>query len=167
MFSPLALQQGGVLILPLLLLSIAVMSAGIDRLLHWIRWRRVCSGEIQQIRNGLHGLPSDAADRSLDRQLQRLDRRFRRWESSLDLAMALGPLLGLLATVLGLMGLLQALGPDLLLPRGEGLTVRYGQVLVGTALGLVIALMALVVQRLNRMQRRAELARIREACEAA
>ena len=71
------------------------------------------------------------------------------------------------AAIFGLMGLLQALGPDLLLPRGEGLTMRYGQVLVGTALGLVIALMALVVQRLNRMQRRAELARIREACEAA
>ena len=49
--------------------------------------------------------------------------------------------------VLGLMNLLQALGPDLLLPRGEGLTVRYGQVLVGTALGLLIALMALVGQR--------------------
>ena len=68
--------------------------------------------------------------------------------------------------VLGLMNLLQALGPDLLLPRGEGLTVRYGQVLVGTALGLVIVLMALVLQRLNRMECRAELARIREACEA-
>ena len=49
--------------------------------------------------------------------------------------------------VLGLMNLLQALGPDLLLPRGAGLTVRYGQVLVGTALGLLIALMALVVRR--------------------
>ena len=154
------------LIVPLLLLSIAVMAAGINRLLHWYRWRRVGSGEIQQIREGMGGLSPEAAERSLDRQLQRLDRRFKRWESSLDLAMVLGPLLGLLATVLGLMDLLQALGPNLLLPRGEGLTVRYGQVLVGTALGLVIALMALVVQRLNRMQRRAELARIREACEA-
>ena len=78
--------------------------------------------------------------------------------------MVLGPLMGLLSTVLGLMKLLQALGPDLLLPRGETLLSDYGTILVGTALGLVVAMVALLVQRINRMQRRSVVAQLREAC---
>ena len=66
------------LIVPLLLLSIAVMAAGINRLLHWYRWMRMGSAEIQQIREGMGGLSPEAAERSLDRQLRRLDRRFKR-----------------------------------------------------------------------------------------
>ena len=78
--------------------------------------------------------------------------------------MVLGPLMGLLSTVLGLMKLLQALGQDLLLPRGETLLSDYGTILVGTALGLVVAMVALLVQRINRMQRRSVVAQLREAC---
>ena len=114
-------------------------------------------------RADLEGLEAYEASKRLDLRLRRLNRRFSRWEPSLDLAMVLAPLLGLLSTVLGLMQLLQVLGPDLVLPRSDGLPSRYGQMLVGTALGLVIAAVALVVQRLNRMQRRAVITRLREA----
>ena len=80
--------------------------------------------------------------------------------------MVLGPLLGLLSTVLGLMKLLQKHGPEMLLPRGDSLIVDYGQILVGTALGLLVSVVALIVQRLNRMQRRSVIAGLREACSS-
>ncbi len=62
------------------------------------------------------------------------------------------------------MKLLQKLGPEMLLPRGESLIIDYGQILVGTALGLLVSVVALIVQRLNLMQRRSVIAGLREAC---
>ena len=118
---------------------------------------------MRMLRSDLEGLEAGEAAERVDQLLRRLNRRFSRWEPSLDLTMVLAPLLGLLSTVIGLMQLLEGLGPDLVLPRTEGLTTRYGQMLVGTALGLVVAAVALVVQRLNRMQRRAVITRLREA----
>lgn len=150
---------------PLLLLSVAVLAAGVDRLLHWWNWRGQGEAKAQAIRESLVGLQPVDALQKLNHELRRLDRRFSRWESSMDLAMVLGPLLGLLSTVLGLMKLLQALGPELLLPRGEGLIADYGRILVGTALGLVIAVSALLIQSINRMQRRAVIAGLQDACQ--
>ena len=149
---------------PLLLLSIAVLSAGFERLIYWLSWRREQPGCLDALRTSLSGLTNAEASRVLEQKLRRLDRQFSRWEPSLDLAMVLGPLMGLLSTVLGLMKLLQALGQDLLLPRGETLLSDYGTILVGTALGLVVAIDALLVQRINRMQRRSVVAQLREAC---
>ena len=149
---------------PLLLLSIAVLSAGFERLIYWLNWRREQPGCLDALRSSTSGLSGVEASRVVEQSLRRLDRQFSRWEPSLDLAIVLGPLLGLLSTVLGLMKLLQALGPDLLLPRGETLVSDYGRILVGTALGLVVAMVALLVQRINRMQRRSVVAQLREAC---
>jgi biopolymer transport protein ExbB len=53
----------------------------------------------------------------------------------------LAPLLGLTGTVLGLIRVLSSLGPDLTLPAGTTLQ-GYGQVLISTALGLVVSLVA-------------------------
>ena len=149
---------------PLLLLSIAVTAAGVNRLQHWFHLSRSASSRIDELRQSLQVLQPLDAERELNQRLRRLDRQFSRWEPSLDLAMVLGPLLGLLSTVLGLMKLLQKLGPEMLLPRGDSLIVDYGQILVGTALGLLVSVVALIVQRLNRMQRRSVIAGLREAC---
>ena len=149
---------------PLLLLSIAVVAAGVNRLQHWFQWSRAADNRVDELKRSLQGLQPLEAEQQLNQRLRRLDRQFSRWEPSLDLAMVLGPLLGLLSTVLGLMKLLQKLGPDLLLPRGESLIGDYGQILVGTALGLVVSVVALLVQRMNRMQRRSVISGLREAC---
>ena len=149
---------------PLLLLSIAVMAAGVNRLQHWFHLSRSASSRIDELRQSLQVLQPLDAERELNQRLRRLDRQFSRWEPSLDLAMVPGPLLGLLSTVLGLMKLLQKHGPEMLLPRGDSLIVDYGQILVGTALGLLVSVVALIVQRLNRMQRRSVIAGLREVC---
>ena len=164
MFGPTALKQGGVLMAPLMLLSISVLAAGVDRAMHWYRWRRQADEQVSTLRTRMQGLESEQARRVLNHELRRLDHRFSRWEASMDLAMVLGPLLGLLSTVLGLMNLLQALGPEMLLPRGESLIGDYGRMLIGTALGIVVAVVALLVQRLNRMQRRSVIFSLRDSC---
>ena len=86
---------------PLLLLSIAVLSAGFERLIYWLSWRREQPGCLDALRTSLSGLTNAEASRVLEQKLRRLDRQFSRWEPSLDLAMVLGPLMGLLSTVLG------------------------------------------------------------------
>ena len=162
--GPAALKQGGVLMAPLMLLSISVLAAGVDRMMHWYRWRLQFDEQVSTLRDRVKGLDPEQSRRVLNQRLRRLDHRFSRWESSMDLAMVLAPLLGLLSTVLGLMNLLQALGPEMILPRGEALIGDYGRMLTGTALGLIVAVMALVVQRINRMQRRSVIESLREIC---
>jgi biopolymer transport protein ExbB len=62
-------------------------------------------------------------------------------EAVLQAAAVLAPLLGLIGTVLGLMAVLAALGPGLTLPPGAPLA-GYGKVLLATALGLIVSLVA-------------------------
>lgn len=149
---------------PLLLLSIAVVAASVNRLQLWFQWSSAADNRVDELKLSLQDLQPLEAEQQLNQRLRRLDRQFSRWEPSLDLAMVLGPLLGLLSTVLGLMKLLQKLGPELLLPRGDSLIGDYGQILVGTALGLVVSVVALLVQRMNRMQRRSVISGLCEAC---
>ena len=165
MLSLEALRRGGVLIVPLMLVSIAVVSIGVERLRFWWQWGRgdrvspeLALPELDQLK------PSQA---SLRQQLllERLERQLCRWDGILELCMVLGPLLGLLATVIGLMQLLQALGPGLTLPsQGGDLIAGYGQVLIGTVLGLSIAALALLVQRLNRLRAQVVLDAFSDRC---
>ena len=160
-----SLRQAGILILPLLLLSIAVVAVAIERIHFWWQWRQ---RQAQRLDGWLAELDSCRPSQlSLQQDLlvRRLQRSLSRWDPHLELALVLGPLLGLLTTVVGLMRLLQALGPDLVLPaRSADLLSAYGQVLSGTVLGLLIALVALLVQRLTRMQRQEVIGRFEEAC---
>lgn len=160
-----ALRRGGVLIVPLMLVSVAVASMGVERLRFWWQWGR---GDRVNSEHSLLELaqlkPSEA---SLRQQLlvARLERQLCRWDGALELCMVLGPLLGLLASVIGLMQLLQALGPGLTLPsQGGDLIAGYGQVLIGTVLGLLIAVLALLVQRLNRLRAQVVLDAFADRC---
>ena len=147
---------------PLLLLSIGVLAIGIDRLLYWMRWRRDARVRHRALLSSIEALDPQESRVVLERSFQRLERQAARWEPALDLAMVLGPLLGLLSTVLGLTELIQALGPGLLLTNASEPMQGYARMLVGTTIGLSIAAMAVIVQRVNRMQRQAVLARLRE-----
>jgi biopolymer transport protein ExbB len=82
-------------------------------------------------------------------------------EPLLEAAALLGPLLGLIGTVLALMRLLSRLGPGLLLPAGEPLA-GYGEVLGDTALGLIVGLLASVTLQANRALRLGQLQRLHE-----
>jgi len=123
----------------LFLLSVAVLTVVIERLRWWLRWwqrRNQRSGSWAQ------RLAGPAVDRpELEQSLEDWDREMRWGEPLLQAAAVLAPLLGLIGTVTALMGVLAQLGPRLELPAGASLA-SYGQVLLSTAAGLVVSLVA-------------------------
>ncbi len=121
--------------LPLVLLSIAVLTLSLDRGRWWVQWWR----KRAQRRQRWPRLRQDPA--AFARQRQDWDREMRFGEPLLAAAVVLAPLLGLTGTVLALMGVLSSLGRDLTLPAGASLQ-GYGQVLMSTLVGLVVCLIA-------------------------
>ncbi|MFM7549034.1 MAG: MotA/TolQ/ExbB proton channel family protein [Cyanobacteriota bacterium] len=134
----------GPVALPLLLLSVAVFTVAFDRFAFWWRWWR---------------RPAVA---DVDVDLARLQRQMASGEPVLQAAVGLAPLFGLLGTVSGLMGVLRALGPQLLLPAQAPLA-GYADVLLSTLIGLQITAVAASVLVLNQGLRRWQLQRLRLA----
>jgi len=75
----------------------------------------------------------------------------------LEAAIVIGPLLGLIGTVFGLSRLLTTMGPQLLLPAG-GDVHGFGDLLLCTAMGLVVSLVATVTWHINNGLRQWQLA---------
>jgi len=120
----------------LLLLSIAVVTVTFDRARYWLQWwrqRRLRQNRWEQVVAG-------GAD-AIETQLLEWNSQMAFGEPLLQAAGVLGPLLGLIGTVMGLMRVLASLGPQLVLPAGANLN-NYGQVLLSTALGLIVSLIA-------------------------
>jgi len=144
----------GPVALLLLLLSIAVLTVCLDRSRWWLRWWQ---GRQSRRRRWQEGL--ERRDPALAEQLEDWDLAMAFGEPLLAAAALLGPLLGLVGTVLGLMQALSQLGPDLTLPAGASLQ-GYGRVLLATALGLLISLVASASLELNRGLRHWQVGRL-------
>jgi biopolymer transport protein ExbB len=144
----------------LVLLSIAVLTIGFDRCRFWIQWWR--NRQSRRLRWEGAMAEGEAAAGLL---LEDWERDMRFGDPLLQAAGVLGPLLGLIGTVIGLMRVLSSLGPQLVLPPGASLN-GYGQVLLSTAIGLIVGLIATAtlfanqglcdwqLGRLQRLQRR-------------
>ena len=123
----------------LLLISVAVLTVVIERLRWWVRWWQRRS---RRRTNWADQLAAAGADRSgLEQTLEDWELEMRWGEPLLQAAAVLAPLLGLIGTVTGLIGALAQLGPRLELPAGASLA-SYGQVLLSTAAGLLVSLIA-------------------------
>jgi biopolymer transport protein ExbB len=138
---------------PLLLLSIAVLTVAFERGRWWLGWWRA-RGVRRRRRWRWHRQPE-----ALARQLVRWDWQMRSGEPLLQAATVLAPLLGLTGTVLALIGVLGSLGPDLTLPPTASLQ-GYGQVLMSTLVGLLVSLLASATLLLNQGLRRWQLGRV-------
>ena len=139
----------GPVALPLLLISVAVITVAFDRLTFWWRWWRGASLAARQSCDLERGLPLWRS-------------RMAAGEPVLQAAVVLAPLLGLLGTVSGLMEVLRSLGSQLLLPANAPLA-GYADVLLSTLIGLQITVWATVLLLLNRGLRRWQLRLLREA----
>ncbi|MCP9848560.1 MotA/TolQ/ExbB proton channel family protein [Cyanobium sp. Morenito 9A2] len=146
-----ALQNGGPAVLPLLLLSIVVVAIGVDRARYW-RGQGLGPARVErQLAEALQGSAGQGHGQLRQELLLRqLERQGTSGEAVLEAAAVVGPLLGLIGTVAGLIRALTELGPQLVLPSGGASLTSYSQVLVSTLLGLVVALIATVVLRTNR-----------------
>ena len=138
----------------LLLFSIAVLTVWLDRIRWWTRWWRGRGARLRQWQQDLEG-----SEQALIERLEDWELAMAFGEPLLGAAALLAPLLGLVGTVFALMGVLARLGPDLTLPAGTNLQ-GYGQVLLSTALGLLISLVAGAGLELNRGLRQWQLGRL-------
>jgi biopolymer transport protein ExbB len=145
----------GPVALLLLLLSIAVVTVALDRGRYWWQWWRTRASRRQQWERLLAEQGAPAAGR----KLEDWDLEMRFGEPLLQAAVMLAPLLGLVGTVLGLMQVLASLGPQLLLPAGANLA-GFGQVLLSTAIGLIVSLIASTSLVANQWLRRSQCLRL-------
>ncbi len=145
----------GPVALLLLLLSIAVVTVALDRGRYWWQWWRTRASRRQQWERLLAEQGAPAAGR----KLEDWDLEMRFGEPLLQAAVVLAPLLGLVGTVLGLMQVLASLGPQLLLPAGANLA-GFGQVLLSTAIGLIVSLIASTSLVANQWLRRSQCLRL-------
>jgi biopolymer transport protein ExbB len=145
----------GPVALLLLLLSIAVVTVALDRGRYWWNWWRTRTSRRQQWER----LLSEQGGPAAGRMLEDWDLEMRFGEPLLQASVVLAPLLGLVGTVLALMQVLSSLGPQLLLPAGANLA-GFGQVLLSTALGLIISLIASTSLMANQWLRRSQCLRL-------
>ena len=143
----------GPVALPLLLVSMSVFAVGIDRATFWWRWWRPASPGRRQRGQQLQ--------ESLQLDLELLASRMANGEQLLQAAMLLAPLLGLTGTVHGLMQVLRALGPQLLLPPTAPLA-GYADVLISTLVGLQLTLLATALLLLNQSLSRWQIDQLRQ-----
>ena len=139
----------------LLLLSISVLTVCFERIRFWVLWwkrRRALQQQWQEVAQlGGHGALAWIEERDLEMGFA---------QSFLEAAILIAPLLGLIGTVFALSRLLSAMGPQLLLPPGSGLS-GFGETLLCTGSGLVVSLVATVTLHLNNGLRQRQLSRWR------
>lgn len=166
-----ALAHGGVIIYPLLALALAALVVMLDKALVYRRHARLPEALRQLVET--YGFDWRELDRQLTQlgshnyfsrffrvimdnrdkpawwvesragdEAQQIEKALGRGMWVLDTVITAAPLLGLLGTLLGMMQSFQLIGPDGLLNPG-GVTAGVAEALIATAVGLLIALVAL------------------------
>lgn len=146
----------GPVALPLLLLSLAVFTVAFERGSFWWRWWRQARRPWRELQQRLAAC-STPEERT--RVLHQQDAAMAWGEPVLQAALILTPLLGLVGTTSGLMGVLRTLGPQLLLPPAAPLA-GYAAVLMPTLVGLQVALLATALLLLNQGLRQWQIGRL-------
>ncbi|MEB3340235.1 MAG: MotA/TolQ/ExbB proton channel family protein [Okeania sp.] len=172
------IQKGGPAMWPLLVLSILSLSTIIDRLWFWtnllIREKRTVNRVLEAARRDW-SIATEMARRAIKQpigrflysplRLQKPEPEvfklalesaaedelasMRKGDKLLEGVIALAPMLGLLGTVLGLIGSLGSIRlGDLGTSSTAGVTVGIGEALISTAAGLIVAIFSLVFYRL-------------------
>ena len=137
----------------LILLSISVLTVTFERLRFWVLWwKRRAHFRNQWLESFRQGGTSPL------RWMEERDHEMRFAQSFLEAASVIAPLTGLIGTVLGVSRLLSAMGSEMILPPGGDLG-GFGDVLVSTALGLCISLLATATFHLNNGLRQWQLSR--------
>ena len=135
------MERGGPVMWPLLLLSVLAGTLIVERVLFWLRERRRPAPQaIEELRAGARGDLDPAIE--LELLLDVEQRRLERGMATLDTIIAAAPMLGILGTVLGVIGAFESLSAHAN-PDPMAVTGGISQALISTASGLVIALAVL------------------------
>jgi biopolymer transport protein ExbB len=135
----------------LIFLSISVLALFFERARFWWLWWRRRSVRQRQWLELLRVGGNQALHWMDDRDLE-----MRFGQVFLESTAVVAPLIGLTGTVFGLSRLLAAMGPQLVLPPGRDFR-SFGDVLISTAMGLLVSLIATVTFQLNQAFRQWQL----------
>lgn len=129
------MERGGWVMWPLLLLSVLAATLVIERFLFWAREGRQPATRRIELRCGACSAAELDLELLLDSEQQRLERGM----LLLDTILAAAPMMGILGTVIGVIGAFEALATNAS-PDPMAVTGGISQALITTASGLVIAL---------------------------
>jgi len=134
------IQRGGPMMWPLLLLSVVAVGLVLERFLFWSRETRRPASEVlaARWRPAPNAEPRASLRLVLDAELRRLEARM----AVFDTVIAAAPMMGILGTVLGVIGAFEALSSEAS-PDPLAVTGGISAALITTASGLVIALAVL------------------------
>lgn len=127
----------------LILLSVAVLTVAFERIRFWTLWWKRRHSRSNRWNELLRQGGPDPLH-----WMEERDGEMRFAQSFLEASTVLAPLIGLIGTVLGLSHLLSTMGPQLVLPA-DGTLSAFGDVLIPTAYGLVVSLVAMLTLQLN------------------
>ncbi|MDF1800606.1 MAG: MotA/TolQ/ExbB proton channel family protein [Planctomycetota bacterium] len=156
------LERGGPMMWPLLALSLVAVALVVERAFFWARESGRPAREVLTAswRPG-HGVEPRASLRLvLDAELRRLERRM----AFFDTVIAAAPMMGILGTVLGVIGAFEALSGEAS-PDPLAVTGGISAALITTASGLVIALCVLFPYSYFRTRLGARLGELEAAAE--
>lgn len=186
------LAAGGIVMVPLMLFSVLTLALVTERIWFWLRisrqQRRVVAdllgsygdspkSAIAKLKQYTHlpmariflaALTLDEAtpeefSLALESAAQAELPRLKRFQTVFETVVGVAPLLGLLGTVLGLMQVLSSIRLGEGAASADGVTLGVGEALVSTAVGLVVAIVALLFANLFQGLYRRQRAMIQEA----
>lgn len=174
---PLLIEQGGIFMIPLLLASVLALAIGLERLVFFLSLERggeaFREGLLQAIRSGrcpetleslrpkrgvvaataLAALENweqtpEVMESAMGRQARRASGNLFRFLRVLDTTVTASPLIGLLGTITGMMGVFRVVAQKLARdPQADtsGITAGIGEALIATATGILVAVVALLI----------------------
>jgi biopolymer transport protein ExbB len=169
---------GGIVMVPLLILSLVTVALAIERCWFWVRLGRQQRILVNEVLDAYHRNPQLASSKlkqythlpiarifltalsigdttpeefrlALESASQAEIPLLKRFQTAFETIIGIAPLLGLLGTVLGLIRVLSNIRLGETAPAtSEGVTMGVGEALISTAAGLVVAIVALVFANL-------------------
>ena len=152
------MERGGWVMWPLLLLSVVAATLVIERCLFWAREGRQSAEQRIELGCASRSVAELDLEQLLDAEQQRLERGM----LLLDTIIAAAPMMGILGTVIGVIGAFEALSTNAS-PDPMAVTGGISQALITTASGLVIALGVLFPHGFFRTRIRARLSELEAA----
>ena len=191
------IQQGGVFMWPLLLGSAISLAVGLERAIYFMRLKKadrsyrtsleraLASGDLEQASKLSQGASPayacaraavenwsrspDVVDKAMTVQAMESEPELNRFLGLLETIVTAAPLIGLLGTITGMMGVFRAvaqkLGAD---PHANttGITAGIGEALVATATGILVAVMALLIHNVCQAQAEARMTEAEQTAES-
>lgn len=191
------IERGGVFMWPLLFSSALALAVGVERAVYFLRMRgfdrasrkslenALAAGELEKAIALAHGpgpsrdcvraavenwsQPADVLEAALAVQAKEHEPLLNRFLGLLETIVTAAPLVGLLGTITGMMGVFRSVAQKLSAdPHASttGITAGIGEALIATATGILVAVAALLIHNVFQAQAEARMTELEQTAES-